>query len=79
METLQIFEARKKFVFKDPIGAIAGRCERIVDEKSLWKRLGTNGEYMFVECIKSNDISNVGIQIGLDMIQFTKLFTEVRS
>lgn len=79
METLEIFEARRKFVFRDPIGAIAGKCERTVDKKSLWKRLGTNGEYMFIECIKSNDISNLGIQIGLELDQFTKLFTEVRN
>ena len=76
---MEIFEAYNDFTFVDNTGLVSGTIARPVDKGSLWKFLGSNDSYIFVECIKSKFDKNLGIQFGLDVDEFNKHFTKMRS
>jgi hypothetical protein len=76
---MEIFEAYNDFAFIDDIGIVAGTAKKAVDKGSLWKLLGSNDNYIFVECIKSKFKDNFGVQFGLEVNTFNKHFTKIKS
>lgn len=76
---MELFEAYNNFIFEDQVGYVAGRIKRNVDKGSVWKLLGNNNNYIFVECIKSKSNDLLGIQFGLEVKDFNKHFTKLKA
>lgn len=76
---MELFEAYNNFIFEDPDGVIAGRIRRNVDKGSIWKFLGNNSNFVFIECVKSSYTDLHGVQIGLEVNTFNKHFTKLKA